>query len=383
MEQIAGFQAWQAVTKYASAEQIKDDKARFWQIVTLGISLDLIGCVIGAVIGFVGVQFFSSQLGLDENGALAAAIFILSLIFAISGTPIAVLRIYEHYTAISWILVFAAILKVALVVVTLVTGINIYLALTIYAGTMIAQHLTFVVLMFRIAKKEHMSLNFAGLTWRDFKKFPGMARFVSSVYLSTTFRYIAHELDTIILAAASGPAIAGQYKLAKQYGSIIFRAVEPAQQVLYPRIAAMVAAGQLQELARLISKIMLLSVSASCLLGLTYVLIGPELIRFFVGEGFDLVPMLLGIFLGAALIFCCFFFLRPLVLSFGRPDAILVIYIIATIVFLAGYFLLRDAIGPAAMMVAQIAFYATWAFGMSLTVYSAWRSALRNNNSVA
>ncbi|PXW66161.1 O-antigen/teichoic acid export membrane protein [Loktanella sp. PT4BL] len=378
VEQLSGFQAWQAVTKFATEEREKNDPKRFWKIVGLGVALDFIGCFLAALLGYFGVLVFASTLGIPQQSSAAVAFYMLALVFAFSGTPMAVLRIYEKYDTIGWVLVSVSALKLLLLSIFFSSGLTTNAALAIYAGTMMLQHLTFVYLLARIARRDQRLLKLSDLRWSDFKKFPGLLRFVGSVYLSATVRHISQELDTLILSAASGPAIAGQYRLAKQYGSVILRVIEPAQQVLYPRVARLVTLGQFDTLAALSKKVVWLGVGFSLILIAAYYFVGSHIVSIAVGEEYNRVPMFLGLYLVALSIFCCLFVLRPLVLSFGKPDAILLIYVVATVTFLLSYYFLRELLGPAAMMIGQIAFYSVWAVGMVITVYVCWRSKIRD-----
>lgn len=379
IEQVAGFQAWQAVTRYATRAQVDGDSQQFWHVVSLGLALDALGCIVAAVIGAVVVLLFPVALGLPVGDVAVVALYMLSLTFAVSGTPLAVLRIYERYDRIGQVLIFAAVLKLLLVAIACTIKLNLGTVLAIFGGTMAAQHLIFLWIMLRLARREGAGVKLTGLRLADLRAIPGFGQFVGSVYLSTTVRNIAQELDTIILSAASGPAVAGQYKLAKQYGSVILRAIEPAQQVIYPRMAAMVASKDITSLFNLLRKITLFGSLSSLFIYCCYIIAGEYVVLLVVGREFEMVPDFLAIFLIAIMLFSILFYLRPLVLSFGKPHATLAIYIIATLVFLGTYFLLRGRFGAYAMMIAQVSFYMSWAIGMLWVSVRSWRTLVHSS----
>lgn len=374
VEQVAGFQAWQAITKYAADAEAKSDTARFWHIVSLGVVLDLVGSFFAATLGVLVTLMFSRLIGLESEVRTFAALYMFSLVFAFSGTSMAVLRIKEQYNLIGIIILLMAALKLAAIAVALNASLGLLIVLAIFAGTTILQHVTFLVLVVCLARKSGGRINLVVIRIGDVKKFPGLVRFLASVWLSTSVRQVAHELDTVMLSAAAGPLVAGQYRLAKQYGSVILRVVEPGQQVVYPRIAALVASDKLGELKQLVQKLAMFGIACGCMATLSYYLIGERIILAILGHGYELVPSFLGVFMATIGIFCGLFFIRPLVLSFGRADAILGIYTFSTIIFLLTFYLLYKHLGPIAMMYAQLAFYVSWAVGMILTARSSWNA---------
>lgn len=378
IEQVAGFQAWQAVTRYATRAQVEGDSQQFWHVVSLGFALDGLGCIVAAALGAVVVLLFPAALGLPADTVAVVALYMLSLAFAVSGTPLAVLRIYDRYDTVGKVLISGAFLKLLLIAIACAFELKLGTVLAIFGGSMAAQHLIFLWLMLRLARQEGGRMNLIGLRLADLRALPGFSSFVGSVYLSTTFRNIAQELDTIILSAASGPAIAGQYKLAKQYGSVLLRAIEPAQQVIYPRMATMVASNDMEAIFNIVKKITFFGFIISVTLYILYFTLGEYITLLIVGREFDMVPDFLAIFLVAIFIFSIFFYLRPLVLSFGKPHAILGIYIAATLIFLATYFGLRSVFGPYAMMIAQVCFYISWAIGMIWISVRSWRALVRS-----
>ncbi|MEM7635595.1 MAG: hypothetical protein AAF299_13600, partial [Pseudomonadota bacterium] len=175
----------------------------------------------------------------------------------------------------------------------------------------------------------------------------------------------------------AGPAVAGQYKLAKQYGSVVLRVVEPAQQVVFPKIAELIAADNFTALLALLRKLFIAGASFATAAILGYLAVGEIIVGALLGTEYDLVPSFLLVFMLAIATFSGLFFLRPLVLSFGRADAILYIYLVATALFFAVFFGLFDRLGGIAMMYAQLAFYLCWAAGMIAVVMHAWNVRTR------
>lgn len=375
IEQVAGFQAWQAVTRYATQAQVEGDGQRFWRVVSLGLALDVFGCIVAASLGATVVVVFPSAMGLPEASAIVIALYMLSLAFAVSGTPVAVLRIYERYDTIGRVLIITAFVKLLLIVIASAFQLNLVNVLAIFALSMAGQHLFLVWVMMRLARREKGRIELASLRPIDIRSLPEFGSFIGSVYLSTTVRNISQELDTIILSAVSGPAIAGQYKLAKQYGSILLRAIDPAQQVIYPKFSTLVASKDFVPLMALCKRIMIFGAICSLIIYFLNIVFAEYIILKFLGDDFLLVPRFFSIFLIAILIFSTFFFLRPLVLSFGKPHAILAIYVAATLIFLIIYFTLKGSFGAYAMMIAQVGFYASWAIGMIWVSIKSWRAS--------
>lgn len=377
IEQIASFQAWQAVTKYTAKAITEKDTKQLWYVVSLGLALDIAGSLAAAVIGVAAILLFSDLLGIGSEARIIAAVYMLSLVFNVSGTAMAVLRIFDHYNAIGVLLLAMAVLKLAAVAVVWNIELSIGSVVAIFAAVNIVQSLVSLGLMLRLCREQGARIDLKVLRFSDFRNYPGLLRFVTSTNLSSTVRQLVHEFDVVLLSAMVGPAVAGQYKLAKQYGSVVLRVVEPAQQVVFPKIAELIAAENFAALMILLRKLFVAGVSFAIAAILGYLAVGETIVRALLGTEYDLVPSFLLVFMLAIATFSGLFFLRPLVLSFGRADAILYIYLVSTAVFFAVYFGLFDLLGGISMMYAQLAFYVCWAVGMMAVVYHAWNSRTR------
>lgn len=377
VEQIASFQAWQAVTKYTAKAITEKDTKQLWHIVSLGVALDIVGSLVAALFGVAAIMLFADVLGIGSEARTIAVVYMLSLVFNVSGTAMAVLRIFDHYNAIGILLLAMAVLKLAAIAVVWNIELSIGSVIVIFAAVNIIQSLVSLGLMLRLCRDQGARIDLTALRFADFTKLPGLVRFVTSTNLSSTVRQLVHEFDVVLLSAVAGPAVAGQYKLAKQYGSVVLRVVEPAQQVVFPKIAELIAADNFTALLALLRKLFIAGASFATAAILGYLAVGEIIVGALLGTEYDLVPSFLLVFMLAIATFSGLFFLRPLVLSFGRADAILYIYLVATALFFAVFFGLFDRLGGIAMMYAQLAFYLCWAAGMIAVVMHAWNVRTR------
>lgn len=380
IEQIASFQAWQAVTKYTAKAITEKDTKQLWYVVSLGVALDIVGSLVAAVFGAAAILLLSDMLGIGSEARAIAVVYMLSLVFNVSGTAMAVLRIFDRYNAIGILLLAMAVLKLVTVAAVWSIGLSIGSVIVIFAVVNIIQSLVSLGMMLRLCREQGAGIDLVSLRFTDFTKFPGLVRFVTSTNLSSTVRQLVHEFDVVLLSAVAGPAVAGQYKLAKQYGSVVLRVVEPAQQVVFPKIAELIAADNYAALMALLRKLFMAGASFAVVAVVGYLAVGEIIVRALLGTEYDLVPSFLMVFMLAIATFSGLFFLRPLVLSFGRADAILYIYLVATALFFAVFYGLFDRLGGISMMYAQLAFYLCWAAGMIAVVCHAW--SMRNRAAV-
>lgn len=372
IEQIASFQAWQATTKYAADALSEDNSEKLWRVVSIGLGLDVVGSIAASLFGAFFVFAFSELVGISTETKTVSVVYMLSLCLNVSGTATSVLRLFERYNSISITLLCFAIFKFLGVVTLSFTTMSMVGVISFFIFVQVSQSLVFVYLMFKLSMREGGKILLFEVKPSSFREFPGMIRFVVSTNLSSTIRQLVHEFDVVLLSSLAGASAAGQYKLAKQYGAIVLRVVEPAQQVVFPRIATLVSEKNFFELSLLLRKLVVIGlVMAFCALSV-FAISGEQIVLFILGDDYVLVTKFLGTYLVAISIFSSMFFLRPLVLSFGRADSILAIYVVGTTCFFLTFWFLYVPVGAVSMMYAQVVFYAIWAVGMVWTARRAW-----------
>ena len=112
---LCGFQSWQAIIKFASEHRAVGAADRVAAIFRFGFLLDLGACLIGAAVTYTGAAAAAELFAWDPKVEEAARLYAIAVMFSLTGTPTAALRLYNRFDLIAWHQVLAAALKLVLV----------------------------------------------------------------------------------------------------------------------------------------------------------------------------------------------------------------------------------------------------------------------------
>lgn len=181
-------------------------------------------------------------------------------------------------------------------------------------------------------------------------------RFMVLTDLTTLSSVMVKHLDLLVLGSFAGPAVAGQYRLARSVSSPAAAVLRPLQAVAYPRLVGLAASGGARELRREIRLyVVRLSLPLAVLGGLAVsaiplalpLLAGAE----YAAAGTPAVILGIGSVAGIAA-----FWVRPAALALGREGSLLVIGFCMTLLTVGSYFVLAEPFGAAGVAAARALF---------------------------
>ena len=122
VDRLVSFQTWQALIKYgaeAVEEQVQD---RFKGMVKMGTLLDVSSAILGTVISASAIFWIGPWLGWDSQTIHMAACYSVSILFHISSTPMAIIRLYDKFRVFAVQRVICEGFKLLAVTVAYLTG---------------------------------------------------------------------------------------------------------------------------------------------------------------------------------------------------------------------------------------------------------------------
>ena len=368
VDQFVNFQSWQAIIKYGADTLIAKCPGDFRSLVKLGTSLDVIGSLLGTTVAISSVYWASGWFEWDDSIVLMAAIYSLTILFSLSATPTAVLRLFDRFKVLAWQRVISATIRMAALLVAWIAGAGIWEFFIVW---MVAQILDFLFLLAlgwrELRKQGYGDALFASLD-RIRSKFPGFWKFVITTNLTGSIKLGVREVDVLIIGAVLGSTATGIYKVAKQFASIPMRFGDPIEQVVYPEMARLWAEGKVVPFRQ-----MLIRVGALCGLGgiaiwLGFLLLGQWVLRVTVGPEYISAYKILLVYMLGINIYLFGIAFRAAILSMGHPERSLQIHILSTLIYLGVLALLLGPIELMGAAIAQIAFKSVWFVTMSMSI---------------
>ena len=368
IDQFVNFQAWQAVIKFGADTLEKKSHDDFRLLVRAGFYLEAVTAIVGTVLAVLVLVVIAQFVEWGGEITILAIGYSFSILFRVTGTPTAVLRLFDSFGLVAAQVVIAAAIKLVGVSTGFVLGASLPAYVCIWALSDILGRLLLVA----FSMTELRNRGFQGVLKGGVKgisqRFPTIWSVVWTVNLSDTVRVTTRELDTLLVGLTLGPASTALYKVAKQISDIPGKFANPLQQVLYPYLARLWSRGEVNAFKRYGVVVSLGMASLGALFLVVFAFTGERILILVFGAEFAAASNALTIMLIAYCVFYLGIHLRPKALILGLHREILKVYVVATILFYAGYFPLISAYGIGGAATAHVAYFVAWYVLMEITI---------------
>lgn len=360
VERLVTFQSWQPLIKYGAEVSEPEHRADFKMLLKYGLVLDLAGAAAAWVIATALTLLASPLFGWDSHVMTLVAIYCAVLLFNISGTPTAILRLYGRYRAAAYGPVGNALLRVILCLIGIEMGAGLQYFVFVWMGTQILGSLTFLAFAVKALSDNGVHgvhrASLRGVT----KRFQGIWSFAWQSNLSLTLRSSAQQFDTLLVGALADPASAGFYHIAKQVGRMAQQIGVHVQSVLYPDVAKLWAARAIGEFKRAIVQVEIMLAGFGVLVFLFLLAASELVLRLTAGPEFAPAAPLM-IVQGAAVAFMLVSFpSRSALLAMGQQRQLLNVSVITTIMFFLTAMALIPYVGAMGANIAHIVIGVIW-----------------------
>jgi O-antigen/teichoic acid export membrane protein len=361
IEGLVGFQSWQALVKFGASLSESPSDPRYARLLGLGLLCDLVGAVVGGIFAVFLAAWYSSFVGIDQSLYPYVLAFGASIVFRLSGTPTAILRLHGMFHWVSYHSVTVATAKAALMLLVWLGGGGAAAVFVVWLATDIASRLLLLAAAWA-AVRANVSVGpvVRSISPRGFREFPGFGRFIATTNVHSSVKLAMKELDGPIVGFLLGPADAGMLRVAKAFGGALGKLSSPLYQAVYPELSREVGRVGAAGVGSISARFLRLGAAVSGIILLIYLALGKFALSRVFGPDYagSYAPSV--VYLIGVLVSVTTFPLHPLMLVLGRPDLSLRVLIVSTAVYLPTLVILTESYGVVGACAAFVVFYLCW-----------------------
>ncbi len=370
---LLSFQSWQAIIHYGSKALVDRRTEDFKRLLKFGFILDGTTSIMAMAAGAVAVFLYGRGKGWEPALLAAATLSSGGLLLRLTGTSVAVLRLFNRFDLLAFQQAAAAAVRLLVMGFLYIRGAALPAFLYGWLATETAGHALLTTLaLIEMRRREVRGLSQAplrGLT----ATFPGLWKFLLTTNLHGTTRLGARELDVMIVGGLLGPAAAGLFKIVRQFARAAGRLDEVARQAIYPDLSKTWARRDIRRFGDLIRGPALVLGGAGLAVWIGFLLFGRPVLNGTVGPEYAAAYGPILVYLGGVLIAMATFHFQSVLLAMGRPGELFRVTAGATLVYFAALFLLVQVRGVLGAALAFVVFQALWSAWMGLAIRSRWR----------
>jgi O-antigen/teichoic acid export membrane protein len=376
---IVGMQTWQPLIKYAAEIADKKHLEEYRSLLKFGFTVDILAALAGFIAAAVLALLFGPYFGIGPEATTYVLIYSSVLLFQISGTPTAIMRLAGAFRLIAYGAAANATVRTVLCAIGLLLGADILYFVIVWTLTQIAGSVTLVLLSIRQLLSESVRNIWSARLGLVRSNFKGLIAFTIGANVEQTVRSSANEFDTLIVGALTEPATAGLYSIAKRSARLILQLGVHVQAVFYPDVARLWAANAIEEFRRAVlqMEVMLALFGMSCFLVTLF--LAERAITWMAGAPFAGAAILVKVQMLAVAIALCGSAMRTGLLATGKQPDVLKVTTISTVVFHVTALALVPLLGAIGANIAHVALSIVWLLGLII----AFRSALRETGSLS
>jgi O-antigen/teichoic acid export membrane protein len=330
---VVKFQSWQTILHYGTRPLGEGRTHEFQRVLRFTVVLDAASTLLGIAVGVAGSLLFAGRLGWSAHEAPAAAVYMLSIAFMVSATPLGLLRLFDRFDVLARQAALIAFLRLIGTVVAWALHAPMEGFLLAFAVGTLGSWAYLAGSAFGELRRRGLLQGFdwSGPLGRDL---PGVWRFAWNTNLATTLDVAFTQVATLVVGGMVGPTEAAFWRVGRQVADAIAKPARLLNPALYPELARLRAERRLPEMWRLARQVGLLAGGfAALLLGLSLFAGGP-LIRMVMGEAFAPAAVVMTWQVGAAVIGIFALPLEPMLISLGKPGRAVVVRLGASAAFL-------------------------------------------------
>lgn len=342
--EVVKFQSWQTILHYGAKPLTEGRTADFQRVLRFSLWLDGVSTLIGIAVGVVGSYVFARALGWGLDDAPAAALYMGTVAFMVSATPLGLLRLFDRFDVLAWQAGLISLLRAIASVVAWAMGAGM-------EGFLLAWGLGTVGSWIYLAGAAFLEVRKRGLT-RDFpwrgpltEGMPGAWRFAWNTNLASALDVAFTHVATLIVGALVGPAQAAFWRIGRQVADALAKPAKLLTPALYPELARLRAEERHHAMWRLARNVGLLAGGIGVVMLAISAFAGPTLLTLIMGEAFAPAAEVMTWQVGAAVIGIFALPLEPMLVSLGKPGLAVRVRLVVGVLFLAAVPFLVEAFG--------------------------------------
>ncbi|WP_337187176.1 lipopolysaccharide biosynthesis protein [Phenylobacterium sp.] len=319
--EVVKFQSWQTILQYGARPLAEGRRLEFQRVLRFSLVLDIASTVLGVLVGVVGAIAFANVLGWGPDQAPAAALYMVSVAFMVSATPLGLLRLFDRFDVLAWQAALISLIRVVGSVIALALGAGMEGFLLAWAIGTVGSWLYLAGSAWAEVRKRDMLQGFAWRGGRLAEGMPGAWRFAWNTNLAATLDVAFTHVATLMVGALVGPAQAAYWRIGRQVADALAKPAKLLVPALYPELARLRAEDRHHAMWRLARNVGLLAGAVGVAMLAVSWLAGPALLTLVMGKGFSAAAEVMTWQVAAAVIGIFALPLEPMLVSLGKPGA--------------------------------------------------------------
>lgn len=361
IDKLVNFQSWQALIKYGADILETDSAADFKRLIKFGTLLDAGSAVLGAAVALGGIHLVGLWWEWSPQFASMLMVYSTLILFNLSGTPTAILRLFDRFGLFAIQKVVMGLLRLGGVIVAYTVNASLWGYLAAWLVGEIVGYLLLLGLGWRELYMQGYRRIFESPLRGVTNTFNGLWNYVWTTNLNGSIRMASRRVDTVIIGGVLGPAAVGLYEVAKKFASVLNRFSSPLYQAIYPELAKLWSGHEKKAFVRLMIRSGGIAGVGALLAWLGFFLFGTQILQLTVGAEYVGAYSVLVWYVLAVVVEVFAFPLQPAMLAMGHPQKTFVVHVATTLLYfgsLVGLLYLYEL--PGAGM-AYLAYYLNWA----------------------
>lgn len=337
-------QCWKGVIQYGQKCLIEKNINGLNEYVKLGIILDVVTAIFGGLVSYFLVNIIGNIFGWSNEMITCAKIFSFTIFSHLSGTSIAILRIFDKFYLVAIQKFLTALIKLFVILLLYFCFDNVNLVTTtiIYCITDIIGNILLIIFALIIyLKKTKLFILIKSKFPKDFKKF------ISFTFWSTLADVVdipVNYFDVFIISLL-GNELVSVFKVFKQCVAMLSKVTSAVQQAIMPQFSELSAMGKKKKGYKIVIKIRNIILKVMLPLTLIISILSPFGLDLIYGEIYAKYWYVLAVYLFVQIFALSYTAIHPFYISLNNPKKEAVFIFVSNIIYMIISYILVRQIG--------------------------------------
>lgn len=368
--EVMTFQPWQAVIRFGSDDVAVSDERGFARLLNFCFRLDALSSVLAfaaSVLLFGAVTALLEAFpgiwpGTDQIDPSTLFGYVLAyntvMLSQQNGVAIGALRLFDRFVSIAATSLVMPVLRLVGVLVAVQQGWGVVGYIAVWYVASLARYLAILGAgLWELWRRDMLAPTVrAKVSFLQPRE--GLWAFATKAYIDSSLAAGFSHLPLILVMAFIGPAFVAVYKIAEEVARLLSEGVKLLDQVIYPELARIVAAGRGWQMVRLVTRASLIALGVGVAMAALVYVGGPLVIGYLLSDEYSRVVDVAVLLVIGAAIFAAVAPIYPVFYAVGRPERAIYARLAGIIAYAASFVWLTGWLGDIGSAWAWIVGYA-------------------------
>lgn len=351
MDTIVNVQSWKSVIQYGQRCIVEKNIERLNSFIKLGSILDISTAVLCMVIALLLAEPIGSLFGWSNELIFCSQLFSITIISHFSGTPIAILRLYNKFHLVALQKMIGALVKLAAILVLYFAmgSMDLRMAAIVYCVSEVINNILLIIFAIAVYRKHSCLKNIFCAKLPE--KGSGFIGFTIWGTISEAVDIPVNNLD-VFLVSTLGTATVSIYKVFKQCVGILYKVSSPIQQSIMPQFSELNARKDSKRGFEIVLKIHRAMMTIVMPIAIVVGLLSPVWLKIIYGDMYANEWHILILYLIVQTYALSYSTIHPYFLSLNQPKKSAIYVFVSNTIYFILAFILVDQIGLMGMVLA-------------------------------